>query len=156
MQFKLVRIDQKDLIHNWLKQDHIKQWLHGQGLSNTLEDLEKFFEGDSIFQHWIAYDNKTPFAYLLTSNDGSDAITLDLFIGNLNYLGKGLAAPMIKEFLVSQFANKKEVFIDPEASNIRAIRAYEKVGFKIIGEFIAPWHPVPHYKMSYQTQEINS
>lgn len=24
---------------------------------------------------------------------------------------------------------------------------YQKAGFKIIGEFIASWHPVPHYQM---------
>jgi hypothetical protein len=30
---------------------------------------------------------------------------------------------------------------------------YKKVGFKIIGEFIATWHPVPHYKMRLSMKE---
>ncbi len=33
--FKPVRESQLSLVHNWLVQDHIKEWLHGDGLSNT-------------------------------------------------------------------------------------------------------------------------
>lgn len=54
-----------------------------------------------------------------------------------NYIGKGRAATMIRDFLLIQFSNVKKVLIDPEATNTRAIHVYEKVGFKIIGEFIA-------------------
>ena len=42
---------------------------------------------------------------------------------------------------------QKVLRIDPEATNTRAIHVYEKIGFKITGEFIASWHPVPHYQM---------
>lgn len=152
--FKPVMQDQKLLIHHWIAQDHIKEWLHGDGLRNTIEDLDKFFEGTSWGGHWIAYDNSTPFAYLLTSDEGKDALTLDLFICDLNYLGKGFSVQMIEEFLLSQFPNKKEVLIDPEATNTRAIHVYEKVGFRIIGEFKAKWHPVPHYKMHLDMRDF--
>lgn len=47
-------------IHNWITQDHIKEWLHGDGLRNTIEDLDKFFKGTSWGGHWIAYDNDIP------------------------------------------------------------------------------------------------
>lgn len=151
MNYKLsfipVQKDQKQLILHWIEQDHIKEWLHGDGLRNTTEDLDNFFIGDSWGRHWIAYDHDIPFAYLITSDDGEDAMTLDLFICDLNYLGKGLSVPMIQEFLISQFPHKKQVLIDPEATNKRAIHVYKKVGFNIINEFIAKWHPVPHYKM---------
>lgn len=152
--FKPVREDQKLLIHNWIAQDHIKEWLHGDGLKNTIEDLDKFFKGTSWGGHWIAYDKAIPFAYLLTSEDGEDAITLDLFICDLNYLGKGLSVQMIQEFLISQFPNVKRVLIDPEATNKRAIHVYQKVGFKIIREFVASWHPVPHYQMELNMKDI--
>jgi RimJ/RimL family protein N-acetyltransferase len=54
---------------------------------------------------------------------------------------------MIREFLTTHFSNMKKILIDPEVTNTRAIYVYKKVGFKIIGEFIASWHPVPHYQM---------
>lgn len=152
--FKPVLQNQRQLIHHWITQEHIKEWLHGEGLQNTFNDLEKFFNGTSWGQHWIAYDDDIPFGYLLTSKEGKEAITLDLFICDLNYLGKGLSVQMIREFLLSQFPNVKEVFIDPEATNTRAIHVYEKVGFQIVGEFIAKWHPVLHYKMRLDMKRL--
>lgn len=152
--FQPVREEQKPLIHAWIAQDHIRAWLHGKGLQNTVEDLDKFFHGTSWGGHWIAYDQEIPFAYLLTSQEGEDAITLDLFICNLHYLGKGFAVPMIQEFLISQFSHKKWVTIDPEATNTRAIHVYQKAGFRLIGEFIASWHPVPHYKMQLEMADL--
>ena len=148
------RKDQKILIHQWITQDHIKDWLHGDGPKNTIEDLDNFFKGTSWAKHWIAYDTSTPFAYLLTSEDGEDRITLDLFICDLNYLGKGIAAGMIGEFLISQFPNTKKVLIDPEATNKRAIHVYQNVGFKVAKEFIASWHPVPHYQMELDMEDL--
>ena len=177
--FKPAVESQRELIHNWLSQDYIREWIHGQGLQNTLSGLEKFFQyqakgqgldrQSTITQHWIGYDGDKPFVYLLTSNvfmnadneyakysesDGPN-ITLDIFIGDTNYLGKGLASVVIKEFLLSQFSDVAEVFIDPEKSNERAAHVYQKTGFKIIGEFIAAWHPVPHHIMKLDMKNLH-
>lgn len=176
--FKPAVESQRELIHHWLQQDYIRKWVHRQGLNNLLNGLEKFYhyrkegkglERDSkITQHWIAYDNHKQFAYLLTSNvfkntaddyaKYSDsqglAITLDFFICDTNYLGKGLADTLIKEFLLSNFSDVSEIFIDPEKSNKRAVHVYEKVGFKIVGEFLAPWHPVPHCIMKLNMSDL--
>jgi RimJ/RimL family protein N-acetyltransferase len=84
------------------------------------------------------------------------AITLDIFIGDTEYLGKGLASTVIKEFLISQFSDVSEVFIDPEKSNVKAAHVYQKVGFRIVGEFIAAWHPVPHHIMKLNIKDIVS
>jgi len=34
------------------------------------------------------------------------------------------------------------------------VHVYQKAGFKIIGEFIASWHPVPHYQMELRMEEV--
>lgn len=176
--FKPAVESQRKLIHQWLKQDYISKWIHGQGLQNTLSGLEKFFQYQAegkgldrqteITQHWIGYDNEKPFVYLLTSNvfknaddmyakyselDGL-AITLDIFICDTEYIGKGLASTVIKEFLLSQFSDVSEVFIDPEKNNERAAHVYQKTGFRIIDEYIAPWHPVPHYVMRLEMKDF--
>ena len=152
--FAPVVSSQRAFVHKWLEQNHIKEWMHGVGLQNTLNGLEKFFQGVSDTTYWIGYDNEIPFAFLITSPEGKDATTLDLFICDPNYLGKGVAVPMIKEFLGSQFSHVKRVLIDPEATNTRAIHVYQKVGFKIVGEFIASWHPVPHYQMELLMKDL--
>lgn len=152
--FKFAQENNKKLIHDWLCLEHNRQWIHGVGLQNTFNGLEEFFQGVGSTTYWIGYDKDTPFAFLITSPEGEDAITLDLFICDLNYLGKGLAVPMIHEFLISQFPKVKRVLIDPEATNARAIHVYQKAGFKIIGEFIASWHPVPHYQMELYMKDL--
>ena len=152
--FAPAKASQRLLLHEWLVQSHIKEWIHGVGLQNTLTGLEQFFIGESETTYWIGYDKGIPFAFLITSPEGNDAITLDLFICDVNYLGKGLAVPMIQEFLIRHFPNIKKVLIDPEATNIRAIHVYKKVGFKVVGEFIASWHPVPHYQMELYMSDL--
>jgi RimJ/RimL family protein N-acetyltransferase len=162
-QFSFKPVDEKlqQLIHEWIAQEHIHEWLHGEGLKNTIEDLGLFIHKETSWAtHWVAYNNNIPFTYLITSEVPTSAehplkaITLDLFIGNLDYIGKGLSVPMIHEFLINQFPPIDEVHIDPEKRNTRAVHVYKKAGFKIIGEFIAPWHPVPHYKMRLNMADI--
>lgn len=66
-------------------------------------------------------------------------ITLDFGIGNKKYLGKGLAAPTLQQFIhfykqtVDPLADT--FFIDPDENNPKAQRVYNKAGFKSIGEF---------------------
>ena len=152
--FEPMGVKDRSLVHEWLLQPHIAEWIHGIGLQNTLNGIEKFLERESDTTYWIGYDNSTPFAFLITSPEGNDATTLDLFICNLNYLGKGIAVRMIREFLIRHFSNMNKVLIDPEATNKRAIHVYQKVGFKITGEFIASWHPVPHYQMELDMKDL--
>lgn len=154
MYFAPAQSSQRALIHGWLAQTHIKEWIHGSGLQNTLNGLEKFFLRESNTTYWVGYDKDTPFAFLITSPEGKDATTLDVFICDSHYLGKGIAASMIKEFLRNHFSHVKRVLIDPEATNTRAIHVYQKVGFKIVGEFVASWHPVPHYQMELLMKDL--
>lgn len=151
--FAPAQASQRTLIHRWLEQSYIKQWIHGVGLQNTLNGIEAFFQGTSKTTYWIGYDQDIPFAFLITAPEGPDAIALDLFICHLNYLGKGFAAPMIRAFLKQHFSHVKKVLIDPEATNTRAIHVYKQVGFQITGEFIASWHPVPHYQMELNREK---
>lgn len=160
--FQPVNSSQNALIRDWIIQKHISEWLHGDGLKNTLDDLDKFCKGGGSFRHWIAYDNDIPFAYLLTSTlqkgsiEVKEAITLDLFICRLDYLGKGFAVQLIHEFLMSQFSDIEEIYIDPEVKNARAVHVYKKAGFRIVNEFIASWHPVPHYNMMLSMQNLKT
>lgn len=159
--FRKVTTYEQTLVMNWIHTPHINEWLHGDGLNNTIKELDNFVKGkDAWATHWLALDGETPFAYLITSViEPSDmhpngAVTLDLFIGNLDYLGKGLAVQMIQEFILSQYSDALEIIIDPEQSNERAVHVYEKAGFQIFDEFIAPWHPVPHYKMRLYVENL--
>lgn len=75
---------------------------------------KRFFEGKSDATYWIGYDKDIPFAFLITSPEGKDGTTLDVFICEVNYLSRGLAVPMIRKFLIDHFSHLKKVLIDPE------------------------------------------
>lgn len=145
--FKPVEAKERALVHEWLKKPYIAEWFYGQGLANTIRHLDEFLAGKGDGQYWLGLDQKRPFAFFITSKAGEDAITLDMLIGEEEYLGKGLAALLIDAFLAAQFPDIKEVLIDPEATNKRAIHVYKKAGFRIVKEFIPSHSPHPHYLM---------
>ena len=162
MHFEKLKQGQENLVKRWLQQDYVAEYWFGEGLKNTLQSIEKFITSQELlYTLWLAYDEKTPFAFLMTSEVGSDdepfskfcgpstkAITLDLLIGDRAYLGRGLAHVMIGQFLQQKFHDKTDVFIDPSIKNTRAIHVYEKAGFEKLEEFIPSWCPDPHILMS--------
>ncbi|NGX40181.1 MAG: Aminoglycoside N(6')-acetyltransferase type 1 [Chlamydiae bacterium] len=165
--FRHVTTANRQLVHSWLKQVHVSKWFYGQGLKNTLEDLDEFLQGSSLSQYWLGYDKDHPIAFFITSFirkpdddltrwciEEDDAITLDMLIGDTDYLGKGLSHILIQEFLASQFPLVAEVLIDPEATNSVAIHVYQKVGFTILGELIPSHSPNPHYMMRLNMREL--
>ena len=67
------------------------------------------------------------------------SIALDFGIGNAHYLGKGLGARTLLEFIdfyrgeVDSSADT--FFIDPDENNPRAAHVYDQAGFQKIGEY---------------------
>ena len=165
----------RDIILNWLEADHVKEFYYGDGLQNTLDNINLYCQGisnngDYSFDHWVAFIDNKPFGFLMTStidgpydlNDdhnkwyvhGKHIFTLDLLIGPQEFLGKGLAHRMIKEFILNKFSNADFFLIDPEKSNLKAIHIYQKVGFKKIDEFCPSHNPVPHLMMKMDVSEL--
>lgn len=84
----------------------------------------------------FAYRTKSENPKGLFKNEAPGTFCLDLFIADENLLGKGLGTQIIRQFtqkLIKEFEAKK-ILIDPAASNKRAIRCYEKCGYRIIRE----------------------
>ncbi len=160
------------LVLHWLSKTHVQEFFNGEGLKNTLSGLAQYIaEGDSCFIPWVAFTDAVPFALLLTSEPikkdgeeedeitrfceiGEKVVTLDLLIGEEQYLGCGLAPSLIREFLIDHFSHVSQVFIDPQQSNTKAVHVYEKVGFKKLAEFIASWCPEPHWMMHLSMKDL--
>jgi RimJ/RimL family protein N-acetyltransferase len=68
---------------------------------------------------------------------------IDQFLANAEQLGHGLGSSMVRQFLASLFADPEvtQVQTDPSPDNARAIRAYEKAGFRRVGEVLTPDGP---------------
>jgi len=177
LSFFPVEKQHQEIIRNWLKKEHVKEYFYGQGLENTLRSLDDFVNGtenneDVSWEHWIAYLSDKPFGYLMTSpvkgpydssedynkwyKEGKETITLDLLIGEEEFLGKGLAHRMIQEFLRNKFSHVSKVLIDPGATNKKAIHVYEKAGFKKAEQFCPDYDPVPHWMMVLEIDHLTN
>lgn len=67
---------------------------------------------------------------------GEIVFAMDQFIGEPEYWNRGIGTKYMQtvlDFLRAE-QNADAVILDPWTSNVRAIRAYEKAGFKIIAE----------------------
>ncbi|MBD0391509.1 GNAT family N-acetyltransferase [Wolbachia endosymbiont of Pentalonia nigronervosa] len=60
---------------------------------------------------------------------------IDWYIGNPDYIGKGIGTQALSIFLNEfVFEDFKNVSVDSDTANIGAIRIYERVGFKKVRE----------------------
>jgi RimJ/RimL family protein N-acetyltransferase len=160
--FEKARLKHKDIIFAWLSQPHVQAfWDNSQAHK---DDIVCFIEGRKVpsgyaigqYVYWIAAIENHPYALIMTikENQGENrepikaghisqtgaTYSLDYMIGDPEYIGKGLGAPTLGQFLVFFQAeidpNADTFFIDPDATNPRARHVYEKAGFQFIGNFI--------------------
>ncbi|MCH9620887.1 MAG: Aminoglycoside N(6')-acetyltransferase type 1 [Chlamydiia bacterium] len=158
--FKKASISHKDLIFSWLAKPHIQEFWDNS--SEHKEDILIFLEGrkktstyfKGSFTYWIGYINNDPFAFIMTSeilpkedipqiwkehlSKTGKTIGIDFCIGNEEYLGKGYAAKTLEAFTDYIKKSNSQIdrfYIDPDESNPKATRVYEKAGFKKVGSF---------------------
>ena len=137
------------LMHKWLNAPHVRQWWEVDGKRNpdyegVIKNYIPCILGSDPTKCYIAIYNKMPIAFIqsgrLKDNQqyqeavglGGDIVGIDIFIGEEEYLHKGLGSLIIKAFLKNIVFKVYDVdvcSIDPEPENKIAIRAYEKAGF---------------------------
>ena len=126
------------LVRGWLAASHVTQWWGDPDEQFRLvsEDLDQ----PAMDQFIVELDGR-PFAYiqcyrLSTWNQGfgaqpADTRGIDQFIGEPDMTGRGHGSSFIRAFLVALIrAGTPRVLTDPHPANARAIRAYEKAGFR--------------------------
>jgi aminoglycoside 6'-N-acetyltransferase len=59
---------------------------------------------------------------------------VDIFLGD-DFVGRGIGTEVLNRVIERLRGDYRRVFIDPYAGNARAIRCYEKVGFRPVGTF---------------------
>lgn len=135
------------LLHEWLARPHVAEWWSG---SPSLADVEAEFgpmlDGASTTQAYIALGDGRPIGYIqsyvaLGSGDGwwPDEVDpgvrgIDQFLGHPEQLDRGLGTAMVRAFIDRLFTDPAVTRIqtDPSPDNGRAIRCYEKAGFRAV------------------------
>ena len=135
LKFREMTAEDFPLMLEWLSNPHVKEWwddgedtlekvaLHygdehdGTGKFILIEDCGGTERNIGYFQHYRASD---------------EAIGIDQFIGEKDCLNKGIGTEAVRlfvEMLMRRF-RPKNIILDPSPANKRAIRCYEKVGFR--------------------------
>lgn len=137
----------KELLVKWLTNSLVLQYYEGRDNPHHLDQVEgKFYRRkDEATRCIVAYKGITiGYAQYYKVNPETSDITdyfekenvygMDQFIGETNYWNKGigekLVTSMVTFLLTEKHANT--IIMDPQMTNERAIRCYEKCGFKKI------------------------
>lgn len=128
-EFKRLSPDDFHQLLDWLSRKHVKQWWNDG--DDTLEKVAAHYGAADETRRFILLRDKKPIGYFQYYFDG-DAIGIDQFIGEETLLDLGIGQLTIKMFvhLIAEKHNPAFIFLDPSPENKRAIRCYEKVGFR--------------------------
>ena len=138
-----------EMLLDWQSRPHVREWWDAKEPGDARD-----FDDNRVVR-WIVGSGERPFAYMQDNtvhgwddhhfNDlpkGSRGI--DQFIGEPTMIGKGHGPAFIAHRLKSLFEEGAPVVAtDPHPSNVRAIAAYGKAGFKELRPAEeTPWGPV--------------
>lgn len=149
-------LEEKDLplFYLWVKKPHIAKWWE----SGNYEEFAKKYSPEACSENYvhpfIIYNDEKPIGYIQyyladkadngwwMKQHGQPAGTVgtDIIIGETKYVGKGFGTIIIKKFVERIFSETQalKIIIDPDPTNIAAIRCYEKVGFNRVREIDSP------------------
>lgn len=127
------------MVARWLEEPHLKEWW-GDPVE-AIEEIEAAIDDISTEPLIVELDGR-PIAYLQNYDphleDGhpyqdqpTGTLGLDMSIGDPALVGKGHGSAIIRQFAAQLFdEGAPRLIIDPDPANARAIRAYEKAGFR--------------------------
>ena len=90
--------------------------------------------------------------------DVLDSANVDIFIGDPEWRGRGVGTAVISLFINQYVFSRpaiKTCVIDPEPGNHRAIRCYEKVGFRYVRTYHSDEDDVDVYLMRLDRSDLS-
>lgn len=146
---RLLNEQDKNLLLKWLTDERVLNFWEGKSAVFDLDRITEDFYGEEnveVIRTIIEYQGQA-IGYLQMYKLDNEALEeysyqsinkviygVDQFIGEPEYWNKGIGTKFMR--LVLQYLTNEKgaeiVILDPHADNPRAIRCYEKVGFKKI------------------------
>jgi aminoglycoside 6'-N-acetyltransferase len=138
-EFYPMTVNDLPLVQRWLAEPHVVRWW---GKPNEQFDLVSADLDGQTMNQSIVTCGRRPFAYVQCYNpDAWDDVGLgphpigtlgiDQFIGEADMLDRGHGSAFIRCYIERLLkAGTPRIVTDPDPANARAIRAYEKAGFR--------------------------
>lgn len=138
-----------ELWQAWTQKPHVKNVWFIDGYEPA-DYIHKKIQGNGYDYPYIIMLDNRPIGYIvccdlyayrtlcpapkgLFTQEASGTFCMDLFIAEEDCLNQGYGAEIVKSFvvLIQRDFKAKKILIDPAVTNKRAVRCYEKAGFKI-------------------------
>ena len=139
------------LMLKWLTDKRVLEFYGGRDKKYTYEEIKKHYTEeweDEVYRVIIEYQGK-PIGYCQFYKVYDELYEeyqypkrneivygMDQFIGDVDHWNKGIG-PKFMKMIIDYLRDEKgaqAVILDPHQNNPRVVRAYEKVGFKILKE----------------------
>lgn len=157
--FRPLSLGDLAMLHDWLNRPHVVEWWGGEDGCPTLEEtIEQYaprvFKKERV-SPFIAWSDSKPIGFIqayVAMNAGGgwwEDVTdpgvrgIDQFLCDERDLGRGLGTRMVSSFAEQLFRDPRVTLIqtDPRPDNARAIRCYQKAGFRAVREIRTPDGP---------------
>ena len=144
------------MLHEWINRPHVAQWWGSAGPPKEFEGTWKKYlhrlNPSSPVKPYIALLEGRPMGFIqsyvaMGSGDGwwedetdPGVRGTDQFLCDESLLGRGIGTRLVAAFVDHLFADSRvtRVQTDPSPRNARAIRCYEKAGFRRVREIDTP------------------
>lgn len=145
---KVREIEEKDkhILARWLSDPQVLEFYEGRDNPFDLDKINEAFyspEDNEVkcivefggteigYIQFYQLDDETKKVYGYLNDDEKNYGT-DQFIGEVEYWNKGIGTLLVTSIVTYLVKNKNadRVVMDPQIRNVRAIRCYEKCGFK--------------------------
>jgi aminoglycoside 6'-N-acetyltransferase len=139
------------MMTDWLAQPHVREFYQKSPvtLADVANEYGATMRGDEPGLSHIAFHEGRPFAYLQCYRNADypdwgkligtvEGISIDLFIGEPAFMGKGYGHAMLRAYLqtaFAYFADESHAFVAHELANERAQRCSRAVGFQPLRRF---------------------
>ena len=149
--FRAVTEADLPMLSAWLAEPHVAEWWN-DGPGAALAEIVVAMESDSTEPLVVELDGR-PIAYVQSYDPHLEddhpyqdqpfgTLGIDVTIGVPELVGIGHGSRLVRAFVEILFEEGcPRVIIDPHPGNGRAIRAYEKAGFRRLGERTTPFGP---------------
>lgn len=147
LSFKKLDYDDLELMSKWLSSSEVKKWypVSDPSIDGVKKKYTPVIQGTEPINAYIVVIDGQKGGYVqgywckdfpnpeLKSCPPDHSCGLDIFIGEESFRGQGLGPRVLSAFLheiIFGCMGAKHCLVDPQVSNLRAIRAYQAVGFR--------------------------
>jgi aminoglycoside 6'-N-acetyltransferase len=141
-------------MHEWLRREHVRRWWdEHESYKDVAEHYLPAIEGRKPSDLYLILLDSRPVGFIQTYlvadypdfaalvGLGAGVAGVDLFVGEEGLTGKGLGTEVLRAFVrdvVFAEPGATACIADPDVRNAASIRAFEKAGFRRVGEFLDP------------------